>query len=54
MLMTPNELLNDEAAERKTFKHVMFMLYHNIIAHPISGICWFFGANKLGDRIHGH
>jgi hypothetical protein len=29
-------------------------LYHNIIIHPLSGIAWFLGFEKLGDKIHGN
>ena len=27
-------------------------LIHNAICHPIAGICWFIGLDKLGDYIH--
>ena len=27
---------------------------HNLIAHPIAGILWLFGFEKLGDWVHNH
>lgn len=27
-------------------------LFHHLIAHPITGILYFFGFQKLGDYIH--
>jgi hypothetical protein len=28
-------------------------LWHNCVAHPLAGVCWFVGLEKLGDWIHG-
>lgn len=25
---------------------------HNLIAHPVAGVCWLFGFQRLGDWIH--
>jgi len=35
-------------------KSDLFFLYHNTIAHPIAGFCWFFGAllTEVADKIH--
>jgi len=30
----------------------LFFLIHNVVLHPISGLCWFFGAKKVGDALH--
>ena len=27
-------------------------LFHNILWHPLAGVCWFLGWNKLGDYLH--
>lgn len=27
--------------------------WHNCIVHPVAGLCWILGADRLGDRIHG-
>lgn len=29
------------------------MAWHNCVLHPIAGLCWLVGADRLGDRIHG-
>jgi hypothetical protein len=27
-------------------------LVHNLVAHPLAGLAWFVGAERLGDWIH--
>ena len=27
-------------------------LRHNLVAHPLAGICWFFGLAAAGDWLH--
>jgi hypothetical protein len=27
-------------------------LIHNLVAHPIAGVCWFVGLEKLGNAAH--
>jgi hypothetical protein len=27
-------------------------LRHNLIAHPVAGIFWFFGLEKVGNWVH--
>jgi hypothetical protein len=31
----------------------LFLLFHNVVIHPISGLFYFFGAAKVGRAIHG-
>lgn len=30
----------------------MKILLHNLVAHPIAGVCWWLGLGRLGDRVH--
>ena len=27
-------------------------LIHYVICHPVAGVCWYFGFDKLGEAIH--
>lgn len=27
--------------------------FHNIVIHPVCGVLWLIGANRLADRLHG-
>lgn len=27
--------------------------WHNIVIHPLAGLCWLFGFEDAGDAIHG-
>ena len=27
-------------------------LRHNLVTHPLAGLCWFFGWQALGDWLH--
>lgn len=27
---------------------------HNLIAHPLAGLCWLLGYEQWGDWIHDH
>jgi hypothetical protein len=46
--------MTDKESESKGARRAIIMLYHNCIAHPIAGVLWLFGFNKLGDYIHNH
>ena len=39
---------------RQTVVHRLRMARHNIIAHPIAGICWLVGWEKVGDWFHNN
>lgn len=27
-------------------------LLHNVLCHPVAGVLWFLGFEKLGDKVH--
>lgn len=35
------------------FKRRLSNAWHNIVLHPIAGVCWFVGLTRLGDWLHG-
>jgi hypothetical protein len=35
-------------------RHKLLMLRHNMIAHPIAGLCWLFNLEKAGDYVHNN
>ncbi len=35
----------------RRLRRLRFLL-HNVVAHPVAGICWFFGLGRLGDWLH--
>lgn len=38
---------------KKTRKNNVKMLIHNVVIHPIVGLIWFLGYDRLGKIIHG-
>jgi len=38
---------------KETVSYRLRMAWHNIVVHPIAGICWLLGFERLGDWIHG-
>lgn len=35
-------------SNRRSFQ----LLFHNLVCHPVAGVCWFVGLDDLGDKIH--
>jgi hypothetical protein len=42
----------DDGDLRPTPKWSIKFLIHNVMMHPLAGLCWFFGLEKLGNKIH--
>ncbi len=45
-------LWKPEDENKTTLASKLKFLIHNTVCHPIAGICWFIGLNKLGDYVH--
>ncbi len=31
----------------------LLFLVHNVVFHPLAGLCWVLGWDRLGDALHG-
>lgn len=61
--MTNNEILIAARSiayppTKKTNREIILIrlrnAQHNVIAHPLAGLCWLVGAEKAGDWIHSN
>lgn len=54
ILRAPKTLRCDAPAPIQVSSHTLDFMFlcHNVVVHPLCGLCWFVGLKRLGDWLH--